>query len=147
MTKINIEKSNHELISFDIANSEFQKWADAKRLPQSALNKHEEDKEIIIEAIQKGYLSLDDELCFVHKLSFPLNINSEGDKLSELRYKFRVTKGELSASTKGLRADNLVGEMSTCYISCLTEQPRSLIRALDSTDSGLAEHIAAFFLI
>lgn len=131
-------------VDFETANKEFKRWAEAKRIPNKALQKHEEDAESIIEAIQYGYLMLDDDLNFVHKLAFPLKGDTE---VTELKYKFRVSKGELSASTRGLRADNLIGDMATCYISCLTDQPRGIIRALDSTDSGLAEHIAAFFLI
>ncbi len=130
-------------IDFETASNEFKRWAEAKRIPENAMKKHEEDSEAIIEALQNGYLMLDEENCFIHKLAFPL----KNGEISELKYKFRVSKGELSASVRGLRSDNLIGEMAICYVSCLTDQQRGIIRAMDSTDSSLAEHIAAFFLI
>jgi hypothetical protein len=131
MTKVNLE----------VAKAEFEKWVEAKKIPEKAIEKHEDDAEYIIDAIQSGVLTIDDDFTLVHKLEFPKG------ELSQLRYKPRVSKGELSASTRGLKADNLIGEMAICYISCLTGESRGAIRSLDSVDSSLGEHIAAFFLI
>ena len=128
-------------LSLELAKEEFNKWAESKKLSAKILEKHDDDAEIIIDAIQEGILVLDEENCFIQTLQFP----KEG--LQSLKYKNRVTKGELAASTKGIKTDDLIGNMSICYISCLTGENRGMIRALDSVDSSLGEHIAAFFLI
>jgi hypothetical protein len=123
------------------AKLEFSKWAESKKLSNKILEKHDDDSEIIIDAIQEGILVLDEENNFIQTLQFPK------EKLQTLKYKNRVTKGELAASTKGIKTDDLIGNMSICYISCLTGENRNDIRTLDSVDSSLGEHIAAFFLI
>jgi hypothetical protein len=123
------------------AKLEFSKWAESKKLSNKILEKHDDDSEIIIDALQEGILVLDEDNCFVQTLQFPKG------ELTSLKYKNRVTKGELAASTKGIKTDDFIGNMSICYIACLTGQNRNDIRLLDSIDCSIGEHIAAFFLI
>jgi hypothetical protein len=132
-----------EKIDPEIAQSEFKRWAEAKKIPEKALEKHEDDAEAIVDAIREGSLLLEDDLSFTQNLKFPVK---EGE-INQLKYKFRISEGELAASTKGLRADELIGQMPICYISALTGQNRGIIRSLDPVDVSLGKHIAAFFLI
>ena len=129
-------------LPFETATEEFKKWADSKMISNKVIEKHQDDADAIIDALQQGNLSLDEETNdLIQFLFFPKG------ETTELRYRSRVSKGELSASTRGLRSDNIIGEMPICYVSCLTGKDKGTIRALDSTDSSLGEHIAAFFLI
>lgn len=131
-----------EKIDLKTAKAEFDKWAEAKKLSKKILEKHKDDEETIIDAIQEGVLVLDEELMFTQYLNFPI----EKISLTQLTYPLRITEGELSASTKGIRGvDDLIGQMAIGYVSALTGEVKSHIRALDSVDMAIAKAIAAFF--
>jgi len=61
MTKVNLE----------VAKAEFEKWVEAKKIPEKAIEKHEDDAEYIIDAIQSGVLTIDEDSTIIHKLQFP----------------------------------------------------------------------------
>jgi hypothetical protein len=134
------------MITREVAEKDFMGWFEAKKLPKNLLEKNAEDKESIINAIMEGVLVLDENNCFVQTLNFPVQIpNSE--EIKELKFAFRVTEGVLAASLRGIKTDDLIGQMSLAYVSTLTGQPKSIIRSLDPSDSYLGKKIAAFFFI
>jgi len=133
------------MVAKEIAEQEFSKWFEAKKLPKKLLEKNADDKEAIISSIEEGVLSLNDDLIFTQKLNFPIK---QGDSIiTELSFKFRVTEGELSAAMSGIKADDLIGQIQICYLSALTGVSRGIIRTLDPTDSYVGKKIAAFFFI
>lgn len=133
------------VITKEVAESEFNKWFEAKRLPDYLLEKNQDDKDAIIAAIQDGRLSLNENNEFIQKLLFPVQTGS--NEISELKYRFRVPEGELAASTRGVKPDDLIGQLSICYISTLTGLQKGIIRSLDPADSLIGKKIAAFFFI
>jgi hypothetical protein len=137
--------NNEEKVTKAIAEDEFLQWFKAKKLPNYLLEKNADDKEAIVNAIVDGMLSLNEENCFIQKLNFPVLMPSE--TISELKFAFRVPEGVLSASLKGIKTDDLIGQMALAYVSTLTGQTKSVIRALDPSDSYLGKKIAAFFFI
>lgn len=126
-----------------MAKAEFMRWFEAKKFSKRVLEKHDDDMEAIVDAIQQGILVLNEDMTFTHKLQFPL----QSGEVSELTYKFRITEGELAASMKGLKTDDFIGQMPIAYVSALTGQNRGIIRALDHVDISLSKHIAAFFSV
>jgi hypothetical protein len=134
-----------EVITKEFAEEEFTRWFEAKRLPNSLLDKNQDDKEAIISAIQDGRLYLNENNEFIQKLLFPVETGSQS--VSELKYRFRVSEGELAASTRGVKPDDLIGQLSICYISTLTGLQKGIIRSLDPADSLVGKKIAAFFFI
>ena len=133
-------------VTREIAEKEFMEWFEAKKLPVNLLDKNADDKEAIISAIEEGILSKDEDNKFTQILNFPID-NGSGEKLSKLEYAFRVSEGVLAASMKGIKADDLIGQIAICYVSVLTGQNKGIIRALDPSDSYLGKKIAAFFFI
>lgn len=131
-----------EKISLEQAEKEFMSWFEAKKLPEYLLNKKSDDKEVIISAIQSGNLILDEENCFTQVLKFPTN-----NGLSELKYAARITEGELAAATKGIKIDDLIGQMPIAYVATITKKSRGEIRALDTVDLNIGKAIVSFFSI
>lgn len=130
-----------EKLSLKQSQEEFNKWFEAKKLPLSLLEKKADDKEVIISAIQEGYLILNDNNTFTQTLKFPIK---EG-QLTELTFAFRITEGEFAAASKGIKVDELIGQLPIAYISALTGENRGIIRALDTVDLNVGKSIASFF--
>lgn len=129
-------------MNLELAKEEFDKWAESKKLSAKMIEKHNDDAEAIIDAIQEGNLILNEEdYSFTQKLLFPKG------EISELKFPNRINEGVLGAATKGIKSDDLIGQMSICYVSALTGKDRGTIRSLDSTDLALGKHIASFFLL
>lgn len=133
------------MIAREIAEKEFMQWFEAKKLPKNLLEKNSDDKEAIVNAIEEGKLVLNEDNTFTQKLSFPVSFGDTS--ISELTFKFRVQEGELAASMRGIKTEDLIGQISICYVSVLTGQNKGIIRALDPSDSYLGKKIAAFFFI
>jgi hypothetical protein len=133
-------------VTREIAEAEFMEWFEAKKLPKNLLDKNADDKEAIISAIEEGVLSKDEDNKFIQALNFPVD-NGSGEKIAQLTFAFRVSEGVLAASMKGIKTDDLIGQISICYVSVLTGQNKGIIRALDPSDSYLGKKIAAFFFI
>jgi hypothetical protein len=133
-------------VSKEIAEQEFMDWFKAKKLPIYLLEKNADDKEAIISAIEEGILSKDEDHKFTQILSFPINV-PDSEPITKLEYVFRVAEGVLASSMKGIKTDDLIGQISICYVSVLTGQNKGIIRALDPSDSYLGKKIAAFFFI
>lgn len=131
------------LVTFEQAQEEFKSWAAEKRISDKVIEKHADDAEAIIDAIQNGVLVLNEDNTLTQKLEFSV----KDGQVKELIYKSRITEGELAASTRGIKTDDLIGQFSLCYVAALTGQDRGTIRALDSVDVSLGKHIAAFFSI
>jgi hypothetical protein len=133
------------MIAREIAEKEFMQWFEAKKLPKNLLEKNSDDKEAIVNAIEEGKLVLNEDNTFVQKLSFPVSFGDTS--INELTFKFRVQEGELAASMRGIKTEDLIGQISICYVAVLTGQNKGIIRALDPSDSYLGKKIAAFFFI
>jgi len=134
------------MITREIAEKEFMKWFEAKKLPKKLLEKNADDKEAIISSIEEDILILNEDLSFTQILNFPIQVNNS-EPITKLNYAFRVKEGELAASMSGIKTEDLIGQISICYISALTGLNRGMVRTLDPTDSYLGKKIAAFFFI
>lgn len=133
------------MIAREIAEDEFMQWFEAKKLPKNLLEKNSDDKEAIVNAIEDGRLVLNEDNTLVQKLSFPVSIGDTS--INELTFKFRVQEGELAAAMRGIKTEDIIGQIAICYVSVLTGQNKGIIRALDPSDSYLGKKIAAFFFI
>lgn len=128
-----------EKVTLEQAKKEFETWFEAKRLPSYLKDKKSDDIDVIVNAIQEGNLVLNEDNTFTQVLAFPT------ERVSELKYRFRVSEGELAAGLKGIKVDDLVGQMPIGYVSVLTGEVRGNIRALDTADLTVGKAIAAFF--
>lgn len=128
-------------VSREKAVEELNKWLDAKRITGNKRKSNEEIEEELIDAIEEGWLVLNDDFSFTQKLKFPIEGTS---KIEELKHQFRVKVGELNAKLRGVKMDDVVGRVQT-YVAVLTDQPKGLIGALDTADYSIASSIATYF--
>ena len=128
------------MVSLEQAEKEFLGWFEYKKLPKRMLEKKADDKEVIIDAIMEESISIDPESYEIKQvLKFPK------EQIKELSFKPRVTEGVLASATRGIKIDDLIGQMPICYISAITGTDRALIRSMESVDTVVGKSIAAFF--
>lgn len=128
-------------VNRETAVEELNKWLDAKRITGNKRKSNEEIEEELIDAIEDGWLVLNDDFTFTQRLKFPIQGTTE---INELKHAFRVKVGELNAKLRGVKTDDIVGRVLT-YVSVLTDQPKGIIGALDTADYSVASSIATYF--
>lgn len=131
-------------VAREVAQAEFDRWFDSKKLPKT--RKEGKDSESvaneIINAIEEGYLVVDDENKMIYSLKFP--VGAEGNKIDKLTFVNRISAGALQAKTSYVKSDDQQGR-GIATIAALTNEVGGTIRALDSVDYGLAMSITVFY--
>ena len=128
-------------VSREKAVEELERWLNAKKITGNKRKSNEDIEEELIDAIEEGYLVLNEDNSFTYKLKFPLDGENP---ITELKFAFRVKIGVLNAKLRGIKIDDLSGRIQT-YIAVLTDQPKGLIGALDTSDNSIASAIATYF--
>ena len=131
-------------VTKELAQEEFEKWATAKKIKQSARDSYKSIEEKIVESISEGILILNENLEWEHTLEFPIE-GAGITSTSLLTYKLRLSTGVLNVAFKGIKPDES-DERLVAMIAALTGEPKGIIKALDtSTDYSLASCIATYF--
>lgn len=129
-----------EAVSFEVAESEVKRWLDEKKVSSRRRDAMIGMQENIIEAIQDGLITIDDECVITQKLKFP-----DGVGANELRWKTRISSIDLEGPKRVVKGDAWDDNM-TRTIMAATGCVANTARKLDSTtDRQLAESIAIFF--
>lgn len=130
-------------IAKDIAAQEVQGWLDFKKIKEKKQESYKDQIEVLVDAVSEGTLEINPETKNItQNLDFP--IGSEM-KVSKLEYKPRLTVGEIQSHMGGVKATDADGRI-TAYVAALTNQPKELIKKLDTEDNSIAQSIAIFFL-
>jgi hypothetical protein len=131
-----------EKIARDIAVQEIEKWLTYKKISDKKRDVRADNIEALIDAVSDGYLILNEDMSFTHKLKFPI----EGEKpFSELNYQPRLKMSSVHNHLQGVKASD--GDGRVCaYICALTKTHSAFIKLLDTEDYSIAESIAIFFI-
>lgn len=130
---------NTEKMTQEAAQAEFERWAyETKKLRPVALKKHADACENFIDALCDGSLTIEEDGSITQKLSFAI-----ADK-KELKYKARLTIGELGRALDGRGSDT---EKARKMVAMLTGELASVIEKMDSNDWALANVITVFYYL
>lgn len=125
------------------AAKEVENWLNYKKVSNKEKDVNADTIEQLADAVSGGILSLDPkEFVFKHKLLFPVG-NEEITK--EISYKPRLNDRMLVTHLKGVKSNDADGRL-TAYICALTDQPKHIIKELDTADKKISMAIAIFFL-
>ena len=131
-----------EVVSRDVAEQEIESWLSIRKVRQKKIEGNEDQMENLIEAVQEGLISVNDDGVLTQKLNWPVG---ENDYLKELKYKVRLKVADSHKHLSGLKAGDMDGRM-LAYVCALTNQSKTLIGGMDSDDYGIANSIVVFFL-
>lgn len=121
------------------AKEKIDQWLSEKKVSKRKRREHSDSIETLAEEMAEGNLRFDEEGRFIQALKFPF------EKVSELRYKKRITKEEVDSYLKGVDPRDGEGRV-VAYISALTNMPRTMIKQLDSEDLDIPNSIVVFFI-
>lgn len=131
------------VISYDLAKAEVQKWLDELEVELSEDDASEASSiKTIANAIANGSLILNDDFSFTQRLKDPIG---QEIIIKELKYKSRIKTGEIQNAVAGTKSQDIDGRFIG-YISALTNQPKSIIKHMDSRDYKIGMSIAVFFM-
>lgn len=125
------------------AKAEIEKWLDHKKVRAKVREKNSDNIEQLVECIMDGFLTLD-ETTFELKQKLAHEIG-EDKKISELVFKPRLKMFEIQQRTKGVKVSD-TSEYVMAYVSALTGQPAAVLKQLDSSDYGIGQNLAVFFI-
>lgn len=129
-------------ITPEVAAVEVQKWLDEKKISQKKRTANQDSIDKLVEAVVEGHLKLTEKFFWELKLMFP-PVGEDPPK--ELKFRPRITVGDLQKQTKGISADDPQGIM-IAYTAAVTGQPKGVISAIDQDDFLVAQAIVIFFL-
>lgn len=129
-------------ISREVAEEEFDNFAEAWDIENDTASMTEEDlasynkqKRAVVNAMMKGYVTIDDEANLIHKLRSPI-----GD-ITELKYS--IPTGEVyTAISKAKKNSNLI----FVTLSKMTGKHSSVFDKMNGLDAKFAVGVATLFL-
>lgn len=130
-----------EKVSLEVARKDIENWLDEKRISAKKRESLSGMVDNLIDAVAEGNLVKNPDGTLTQNLIFP----KEGG-VQSLTYKSRITSLDLEPAKRLIKGDSFDDNLTRC-IYALTGQTVNVIRGLDlSTDRGLAESIAVFFV-
>lgn len=132
----------NQKVTRELATEEVTAWLDKKKVYESTRELQKDSIEVLVEAITRGDLLLNDKLEFVHKILVPEVFETP---ISELTYKLRLNDKMLKPHLNGVKTTDAEGRL-IAYVSALTGQVKAVLENLDTADKKIALSIAVFFL-
>lgn len=129
-------------VSREVAEADVCRWLDLKRVRNRKRENSKDQIENMIDAVEDGVLSIDEDGVITHQLSFPIGDEVKKESIS---YKLRVSAGEIKKRTQRVGITDWDGRV-TAYISALTGESENAVNRLDSDDFNIANNIALFFM-
>lgn len=132
-------------IAIEQAEKEVSEWLDKKKISESKRKSKEDAVEILVNALADGEIIIETTGEITQILKFP----TEGEKgeagVTRLKYKARIKTSTLQVCMQGSKLGDGYGVIiSVC--SALTNEPKNVIKDLDSEDFSIGQAIANFFL-
>lgn len=126
----------------DLAELEVIKWLDYKKMSDSRREEKAESVKALTNAISDGQLTLNEDFTLTQTLL--LEIGKEV-KIKELTYKARLSGSQIQAHLQGVKPNDIDARLMG-YIAALTEQPKEVVKTMDTEDLNVAQNIALFFM-
>lgn len=129
-------------ISREAAEAELTAWLDQKKVFQSVRegDAGKQNIEDMIGFIMEGVLEVNEDGTLKHNLIFPLN------QIRDLKYLQRLNDQLVQPHLKGVSPSDAFG-VFLAYAAAATDQPKNILRALDSgTDRKVMQAIVFFFI-
>lgn len=131
-------------IPLDQATNEVHAWLDYKRIPANRRESLQSMVDNLANAIADGVVVINDKNQIEHMLIFELEGETGG--IQKLIYKSRLSDADLEPYKRTLKGTDFDSTLKRTILA-LTGQPLGVINRLDSsTDKGIAESIAVFFV-
>lgn len=131
-------------VPLDQATNEVHAWLDYKRIPTNRRESLQSMVDNLANAIADGVVVINDKNQIEHTLIFELEGETGG--IQKLTYKSRLSDADLEPYKRTLKGTDFDSTLKRTILA-LTGQPLGVINRLDSsTDKGIAESIAVFFV-
>lgn len=131
-------------VPLDQATNEVHEWLDYKRIPANRRESLQSMVDNLANAIADGVVVINDKNQIEHTLIFELEGETGG--IQKLTYKSRLSDADLEPYKRTLKGTDFDSTLKRTILA-LTGQPLGVINRLDSsTDKGIAESIAVFFV-
>ena len=132
-------------IAREVAEQEFEKWLDFKKVKSTKRLESKDQGEQIISAIENGSIIIDEKNNLVLTLDFPVEDSSGNVTLSTLKFSPRLRVVDLNKRLKGFKADDVDGRV-LAYAAALTGENTGIIGCLDTEDYRIVGNIVMYFL-
>jgi len=139
------------IMSEEVAALELERWFDFRKVKDKARNNKDEDgkdvmREKMIEGFMYGLLTFFPENGhLIQKLEFKIENESKSFSISELDWKPRFQKKDLTACLVGIKTKDTDGRMDA-YIAAITGIDRLKLGSMDFSDYSLSQAIVSYFL-
>ena len=125
------------VLSLELAESEVQKWMDAKKVRASIRESNKDNIDGLVEGFKDGLLTLHDDNIIKQTLIHPI----EG--LKTIEYKSRLTAQDKSKHLS--KAGNDVHAQITGLLAALSGQNSGMLMKLDTDDVAVIRSLTSFF--
>lgn len=132
-------------VGLEVAEKEFKKWAEFKKIRGSKLEANEEHQDIIIDEIVEGNIFLTENYEFNYTLKFPITDSSGNEALSFLIFKPRVSVRDINSKMQGVKSTDGDARL-LAYVAAITNQNSKLLNKLDLSDYSVCQAIIMYFL-
>jgi hypothetical protein len=129
-------------VNRELAEQTVDKWLDYKRVKPAKRESYRASIENITDAVEEGSLILNEE---THELEYTLDIPIGDSKIQVLKFRPRLTVGEINKRLKGVSPKEADARV-VAYVAALTGQNSGVIELLDTNDYDVCQAISVFFM-
>jgi hypothetical protein len=129
-------------VNRELAEQTVDKWLDYKRVKPAKRESYKASIENITDAVEEGSLILNEE---THELEYTLDIPIGDSKIQVLKFRPRLTVGEINKRLKGVSPKEADARV-VAYVAALTGQNSGVIELLDTNDYDVCQAISVFFM-
>lgn len=125
----------------EVAQAEVEKWLDWMKIMPGQREKHQDEIDILIEAVSYGNLELSEDMTWTQHLLFPFG---EEIEIKNITYKKRINDKLMEPYLKGVKATDGDGRI-LAYKACMTGLEKALVKVVDPQDGRVLNALTAFF--
>ena len=129
-------------VNRELAEETVNKWLEHKRVKQAKRENYAASIDNMTAAVEDGSLILNEE---TFDLEYSLDYPIGESKIGVLKFKPRVTVGEINKRLKGVSPKDADGRV-VAYVAALTGQNTGVIEMLDTSDYDICQAISVFFM-
>jgi hypothetical protein len=130
------------MINKETAKEEITKWLDYKKIRPAERESNDIFIERLISAVESEQLVLNDLMELEFTLAFP--IEGEGTRFDKATFKPRMSALDRESAAKGVGTGDGYGRINAIAAQ-LCNQPKAMLKKLDTEDYKIVESIAVFF--
>lgn len=130
------------VVASEVAILEIEKWLDHKKITARKREDLADTINLLSDAVSDGILVLDEKFNLIQTLSEPVGTEKITSKLT---FKPRLQVGAVYQHLQGIKGTDVEGRIFA-YAAALTENPKELIKKIDTGDFNIVQAIVVFFL-